>query len=168
MKRYLFFYLLLLPSSIFAQESNDPFPCMSDEVRRSFDFWVGEWEVYVKDKKVGENSITLAEGGCVLHESYTTPGSFSGQSINYWDPMDKKWHQTWVSSAGGVLDYVEIARDEGMLQFQCDVINAKGELAYSRLTFTANQDGTVRQLFENSPDGTTWTPGFDGLYKPKK
>lgn len=143
------------------------YPCLSDSVRRHFDFWIGEWEVYVNGSKVGENSITLANGGCAIHESYTTPGTYTGQSINYYDKLDNKWHQTWVGSAGGVLDYVEIDKRPGMIQFQCDYRDQQGNVVKSRLTFTDNGDGTVRQLFENSSDGETWAPGFDGLYKPK-
>jgi hypothetical protein len=33
------------------------------------------------------------------------------------------------------------------------------------LVFTPNPDGTVRQLWEQSPDGETWTAVFDGLYR---
>ncbi len=141
------------------------FPCLKDPVRRHFDFWIGEWDVIVSGRKVGENNITLAEGGCAIHESYTTSGTFSGQSINYYNPMDKKWHQTWVASGGNVLDYTEVDKSEGMIQFVADFLNPAGQMLKSRLTFTANEDGSVRQLFENSSDGgKTWTAGFDGLY----
>lgn len=144
------------------------YPCLSDENFRHFDFWIGEWEVFVNGQKVGENSITMANGGCAIHESYTTGNrNFTGQSINYYDKQDQKWHQVWVGSGGGVLDYTEIDKAEGMLQFQCDFLNPQGELSYSRLTFTANEDGTVRQFFENSSDGKNWAPGFDGIYKKK-
>jgi tetratricopeptide (TPR) repeat protein len=143
------------------------YPCLGDDRYRHFDFWIGEWDVYANGRKVGENSITMANGGCAIHESYTTPGAYTGQSINYYDKMDEKWHQTWVGSAGGVLDYVEIDKSEGMLHFQCDYMNQQGQVVKSRLTFTLNEDGTVRQLFENSSDGKKWTPGFDGLYKRK-
>ncbi|WP_421874827.1 tetratricopeptide repeat protein [Marinoscillum sp.] len=145
------------------------FPCLADPVRRHFDFWIGEWDVMVNGRKVGENNITLAEGGCALHESYTTPGNFSGQSINYYNPLDKKWHQTWVASGGNVLDYTEVDKEEGMIQFVADFLNPAGQVVKSRLTFTANEDGSVRQLFENSSDGgETWTAGFDGLYVKRK
>ncbi|MDX1629790.1 MAG: hypothetical protein R3345_13880, partial [Fulvivirga sp.] len=150
------------------QIEHNTYPCLTDSNNRHFDFWLGEWEVYVNGKKVGDNSITLANGGCAIHESYTTGmRDFTGQSINYYDKKDGKWHQVWVGSGGGVLDYVEIDKAEGMLQFQCDYLSQKGEVVYSRLTFTANEDGTVRQFFENSRDGVEWTPGFDGLYKKK-
>ena len=150
---------------VFMKAKENAYPCLIDANSRQFDFWLGKWDVFVRGRKVGENTITMANGGCAIHESYTTPGVYTGQSINYYDKLDKKWHQTWVASGGGVLDYVEIDKAEGMLQFQCDYLNGQGQTVKSRLTFTKNDDGSVRQLFEDSTDGENWTPSFDGLYK---
>ena len=144
------------------------YPCLQDEKRRHFDFWIGEWEVYARGQKAGENSITLANGGCVIHESYTTAGNYSGQSMNYYDPIDQKWHQHWVGAMGDTYNYIETDKSEGMLQFESKFMNRQGEISISRMTFTLNEDGTVRQLMESSTDeGKTWQIAFDGLYKPK-
>lgn len=144
------------------------YPCLQDENRRHFDFWVGEWDVYARGQKAGENSITLANGGCVIHESYTTAGNYSGQSMNYYDPMDKKWHQHWVGAMGDIYNYIETDKSEGRLQFESKFMNQQGEISISRMTFTLNEDGTVRQLMESSTDdGKTWQIAFDGLYKRK-
>lgn len=154
---------------VVAKTRENAFPCLTTEVQRHFDFWIGKWDVLVNGQKVGVNNITLAEGGCALHERYTTARIYSGQSINYYDPLDKKWHQVWVDSGGGVLDYTEVDRSEGMIQFEADYLNSAGVLTKSRLTFTANDDGSVRQLFEASSDsGETWTASFDGLYVKQK
>ncbi|MEQ8472985.1 MAG: tetratricopeptide repeat protein [Marinoscillum sp.] len=152
-------------AAIIQRTRENAFPCLTSEVQRHFDFWIGKWDVMVNGNKVGVNNITLAEGGCALHESYTTQGAYSGQSINYFDPMDKKWHQIWVDSNGGVLDYTEVSKNEGMIQFVADYLSRSGEVTKSRLTFTANEDGSVRQLFEDSTDGgESWTASFDGHY----
>ncbi len=145
------------------------YPCFSSENYRHFDFWLGEWDVYANGQKVGDNSITMANGGCAIHESYTTGNrNYTGQSINFYDPIDKKWHQHWVGSSGDVYNYIETDRAEGMLQFESKFMTSTGQVTLSRLTFTHNADGTVRQLFESSVDnGQTWTPAFDGLYKKK-
>lgn len=145
------------------------YPCLSAKSYRHFDFWLGEWDVYAGGNKVGDNSITMAKGGCAIHENYVTAGNYAGQSINYYDPIDKKWHQHWVGSGGDVYNYLETARKDGMLQFESKFMNAKGQISLSRLTFTLNEDGTVRQLFESSTDnGQSWTSAFDGLYKKKR
>ncbi len=149
-------------------ESN-AYPCKNNEDSRHFDFWLGTWDVYTNGQKAGVNVITRAKGGCAIHESYTTAGLYAGQSINFYDRIDKKWHQHWVGSSGDIYNYVETNRAEGMLQFESKYMNPAGQIALSRLTFTLNDDGTVRQLFENSTDdGKTWTPAFDGLYKKQE
>ncbi|MEO9870079.1 tetratricopeptide repeat protein [Ekhidna sp.] len=144
------------------------YPCLSNSNFRHFDFWIGEWDVYANGRKAGVNSITKAKGGCAIHENYTTAGNYSGQSINFYSPVDKKWHQHWVGSSGDVYNYIETKREEGLLQFVSEFMGPQGSITLSRLTFTLNEDGTVRQLFESSSDdGKTWTPAFDGLYKRK-
>ncbi len=149
---------------IIQKVNENAYPCLTDENHRAFDFWLGEWEVMVGGRKVGDNSITRANGGCAIHENYVTGRTYTGQSINYYSKMDSKWHQTWVDSQGGVLDYIEIDRSKGMIQFLCDYLGLNGLIIKSRLTFTKNDDGSVRQLFEDSEDGVKWTPTFDGQY----
>lgn len=150
---------------ILGKIETNAYPCLTNPINRHFDFWIGEWDVFVNGNKVGHNSITRAKGGCAIHENYTTAGNYAGQSINFFSPVDELWHQHWVGSAGDVYNYVETKRDEGLLQFVSEFKNQQGAITLSRLTFTLNDDGTVRQLFENSSDdGKTWTPGFDGLY----
>ena len=155
---------------IIDQVELNAYPCLSDETARHFDFWIGEWDVFVGDQKVGENSITRAQGGCAIHENYITTRNYAGQSINFYSPVDEKWHQHWVGSSGDVYNYVEVDRKDGMLQFLSDFKNPfNGNLSLSRLTFTLNPDGTVTQLFESSTDdGKTWTSAFNGLYKRRK
>lgn len=145
------------------------YSCLRNQNYRHFDFWLGEWEVFVNGNKVGDNSITMAKGGCAIHENYITAGNYAGQSINFYDPIDKKWHQHWVGSGGDVYNYLETKKSDGLLQFESKFMGPGGQISLSRLTFTLNEDGTVRQLFENSTDeGKTWTPSFDGLYKKKQ
>ncbi|MEM1409036.1 MAG: hypothetical protein AAGG59_19785, partial [Bacteroidota bacterium] len=142
------------------------YPCLSASDYRHFDFWLGTWDVFASGRKAGVNVISMAEGGCAIHENYTTAGNYSGQSINYYDPIDEKWHQHWVGSGGDVYNYLETKRDTGMLQFESKFMGPGGQIGLSRLTFTLNDDGTVRQLFESSvDDGKTWSTAFDGLYK---
>ncbi len=142
------------------------YPCLSQQESRHFDFWIGSWDVYVNGRKVGENMITRANGGCAIHESYTTyPRDYTGQSINYYDPLEKRWHQHWVGSAGDITNYFETGKSEGMLEFTGNMIGANGNEITNRMTFTLLENGNVRQLIETSRDnGTTWSSSFDGLY----
>ena len=51
--------LLFLTLPAFTQDAPQ-YPCMENPKARVFDFWLGTWEVFVKDQKVGENVITMA------------------------------------------------------------------------------------------------------------
>lgn len=170
----LLFLISLLSFSVATAQEGPPkeaqaYPCLDSEVRRKFDFWLGEWNVYVAGKLVGESSITLAKGGCAIHESFTTPGPYAGQSINYYDPLAKKWRQNWVGSAGDVGIYEETDSGEGNIQFQARQLRRDGSIVLRKMTFYYDPDqDTVRQLIEDSTDeGVTWTAGFDGFYKRK-
>ena len=152
-------------------ESN-AFPCLRNKDNLKFDFWIGEWEVYASGRKVGENIITKAQGGCAIHEFYTTvPYGFSGQSINYYDPIDKKWRQNWVGNSGSnVTKFIEIDSKEGMIQFlDNDNRAANGQKIIIRMTFSyLDEFKAVRQFIETSADqGKNWTISFDGLYVKK-
>lgn len=156
--------------SIISKAKSNAYPCEGNPIMRKFDFWIGEWDVYVGNTKVGENSITKISGGCALLEFYTTPGTFTGHSINYYDAQINKWRQNWVgSSPNNVRKFVETKSDTGMIQFLDESTNAQGVKVLTRMTFSHNTDkNTVRQHIETSSDeGDNWTTGFDGLYVPK-
>lgn len=119
-------------------------------------------------KPVGTSLITLEEDGCVVHEHWNGAQGGTGQSFNFFDRADGKWHQVWVSNSGNALyltgDYVK-----GTLTLQGESRGPAGATLLNRLTFSDNPDHTVRQFWEMSSDGgKTWTPAFDGLYHRRK
>lgn len=145
------------------------YPCLSNEKSRLFDFWIGKWDVIASGRKAGINEIIRANGGCAIHESYITPGAYTGQSINFLDPEDNLWKQYWVGSSGDVYSFSEVESTTGKIVFLAKS-NASGKETWTRLTFTHNQDkDEVTQLFESSADmGKTWKQGFNGLYQKIK
>lgn len=144
-----------------------PAPCAADEYRQ-FDFWLGDWDVTAAGaKKSGaENHISSQHGGCVVLEEYTA-GAFTGMSINFYDNGQKRWRQTWMSNAGQPLYLAGGLDDAGAM-----VLSDKGLVdsdTVNRITWTANDDGSVRQHWEqSSDDGEIWSTVFDGLYTHKK
>ncbi|MEL7451222.1 MAG: hypothetical protein AAFN78_18565 [Pseudomonadota bacterium] len=152
-----------------ADKKKAPKPC-STEHYRHFDFWLGEWDVTAAGatEPTGSNVIASRHGGCVVLEQYTA-GAFTGMSINFYDGVTKRWHQSWMSNAGaavhlqGGLDEngAMVLSDEGLT-----VNRVTGTV--NRITWTPSKDGTVRQLWEQSADdGGTWKVVFDGLYTRK-
>jgi hypothetical protein len=138
-------------------------PCTSAE-HRAFDFWLGDWNVHgAKGQLAGSNRIELAMAGCVLHERYDTGRGYSGQSFNIYDAPRRLWHQTWVDSAGLLLQ-LEGGIENGKMVLQGQTTGADGQLTRHRITWTPQADGSVRQYWESTDAAGHWTVAFDGRY----
>jgi len=152
----------LLGAAAAAEESSSP--CDQPEATQ-FDFWVGEWYIFAKDKLVGRNEISRVHGGCTLIEEYTAAGGkFAGRSFSYFEPEDTRWHQVWVDDTGTRL-HLTGGYADGKMVMSGDR-QKKGETVTDRISWTDNSDGTVRQLWELSEDGgETWQVLFDSQYR---
>lgn len=158
MKKLFTTAMTLMAFLLFAQ--NGQSPCSSPKAHE-FDFWLGEWTVYQNgtDKIVGYNSITSVAGGCGLQENWKDiTGSSIGTSLNKYAFRKSKWQQFWIDNSGLTLELEGEYKDSKMI-----LVNAT-----SKITWFNNTDGTVRQLWEQTTDGKTWTVAFDGLYKKTK
>ncbi len=142
-------------------------PCESDARYRAFDFWAGDWDVYARGQLVGANHIDHISQGCALLENWTGAGGGGGKSLNYFDPADGKWRQSWVGSGGEIILYAGDWKDGAMrMAGQTRLPNGTQEAA--RGTWTPRPDGSIHQLLETSRDGgKTWTTGFDAIYVKK-
>ena len=157
---------LTAPGAVSAQNAQEgPPPCTSTEASQ-FDFWLGSWEVRANGQVAGHNTITREIGGCVLHERYSTPRGYEGESFNIYDASRGVWHQTWVDN-GGLLLTLEGAFSEGRMVLEGTTQSPNGT-ARQRITWSVIDGGpNVRQLWETSTDdGATWTTAFDGTYVP--
>lgn len=142
-----------------------PAPCAPPEASQ-FDFWIGDWNVFLPNgKQAGTNRIERLYG-CVLHESWNgSNGKVLGQSLNRWDPDRGVWHQTWVDNQGGLLLLEGRFADGAMTLDDAKVPGRKDPNAVNRVQWTPNADGSVRQLWSGSSDGgRTWKVVFDGKY----
>ena len=157
---------LLLLTCLPAPSSAQAAPC-AGEAHRAFDFWAGRWEVHAPDGRLaGHNTIEPMLNGCVLHEHYTTPSGYEGESFNVYDAGRGVWHQTWVDN-GGTLLTLEGTFDYEKMVLAGGTQDAQGIVTLQRITWSrVNSDpNRVRQLWEASTDGgETWTVAFDGLY----
>lgn len=156
----------LLALGLFAFPPTSRAACEGAE-HRQFDFWLGTWEVRgPKGNVAGTNRIEKEQGGCVLHERYTTERGYDGQSLNIYDASRKVWHQTWVDSGGALLELEGGLRD-GKMVLEGETVGADGKTVRQRITWTPNPDGTVRQHWESAAPGGGWSTVFDGLYRRK-
>ena len=166
---------LTLNLSVSAQEEADepapaetPVPQYCDgEEYRQFDFWLGDWNVHSNGQPAGSNRVLSVHNGCAIQENWQGAGvtGISGSSYNIFDRASGKWHQTWVDSSGTLLR-LEGGLVDGTMVLRGKRPTADGSgIAHHRISWTPNDDGTVRQLWEASQDdGASWTVVFDGLY----
>jgi pimeloyl-ACP methyl ester carboxylesterase len=130
--------------------------------RRHFDFWLGDWRVEdAVGQHLGDNRVTATMGGSVIQERWRGSKGGQGISLNAWLPGRKVWQQTWLDDQGQPLVLEGGLKDGAMV-----MEGATGKDARSRITWTPQPDGRVRQRWEQSADGgKTWTVAFDGFYR---
>ncbi len=150
--------------------AGDP-TCASQELFATLDFWIGDWEVFAGERKVGDNRVAKALQGCAITESWSAADGDAGQSLYYVEPAEMRWKQVWVTgralAPGGLKEkrLVETLPGGG-LRFQGIVRDAAGRSWLDRTTLAARPDGSVRQHIETSTDeGATWSTSFDAIYR---
>ena len=149
-------------------------PCMGDSVARAFDFWVGDWDVYVNGttQLAGRNRIDRVSGGCAILENWTANTSLlnapsDGKSLNFVVPSTRKWRQVWMGSGGGLTYYDEGEYRDGAMRFTYDNATPRGRLT-GRFAFFNLGPNKVRQMQESTPDsGRTWQTVYDFIYVRK-
>ncbi len=142
--------------------------CMSTPEYRGFDFWVGDWEVFnPTGRQVGTNRVVLRQEGCIVEENWTSAAGNTGQSFNFYNPITRKWHQSYMdSNASNWMMDGELKGDA--LRYE-GAIFSPGSKVLVKMTFTKLGPDKVRQTAETSSDeGRTWTSVWDGLYVRKK
>lgn len=167
MKNTLLLICLLVVLQVSGQ--NTSCNCCSQE-QGQFDFWVGSWLVTNPDgSKAGENKIEKLQNNCLLKEQWVsaTPG-ITGTSNSFYNTTTKQWEQIWVDNQGGNLHLKGNFLGNSMI-LKTDVVkNQNGEPFYHRVTWTKNEDGSVRQYWETITNDKDVVVAFDGLYRKKE
>jgi tetratricopeptide (TPR) repeat protein len=151
-------------------------PCMADANARAFDFWVGEWDVYVNGtgQKAGENRIDRTAGGCLILENWTATSGYlvgppsSGTSMNFVERSTGMWKQVWMGSGRGQTNYENGKYADGIMRFLFTRTNPQGQAVTIRFSFHNLGANRVRQHQEASADsGKTFTTNYDFIYVRK-
>ena len=139
--------------------------CEHQSTYDDFAFWVGEWDVYSGGAKVAHNSVTRDLSGCLIHEHWHGVSGDTTESMNYYDPVSRAWHEDLVDDSGRVAHYTGGPIGGGAMRMQGISTEADGTVALARATWTPLPEGGLRHLVEHSTDGgKTWTSYFDGTY----
>jgi len=150
-----------------AQTTDESCPCCSEDYK-SFDFWIGEWEVFdVKGNLVGTNTITKQYDNCVLQEKWISQGPSRGTSYNFFDRSDKTWNQVWIDNTGYVL-YLKGQLQDGLMVLKSEITEGKNGPFYNQISWKKNDDKSVTQLWETyNKNGVKLNEAFRGIYKKK-
>jgi len=141
-------------------------PCAAEEYQ-AFDFWVGDWDVTVNggDQQVATSRIEKLANGCAIRETWMPLQGGGGTSISTRDPDSGTWHQLWVGSVPGRVFFEGGPVDGNMVLTGYWGTDNDGVAQLIRMTYTAREDGTVRQHGEVSTDhGASWSDAFDFIY----
>lgn len=148
-----------------------PYNCAIEKGFSDFDFWLGDWDVVANgnSKPAGTNRVTKESSGCFIYESWKNIQGIPGNSMNYYNPLTEKWRQLWLGSGGNVIDISGSLVDGSMVLVGTITTYNNGKILPFRGIWTLNEDGSVRQFFEqqNNADGK-WSTWFDGKYIRQK
>ncbi len=145
-------------------------PVCTTPEHRQFDFWVGRWDVYPTgtDQLVAHSLIERLYDGCVIREHWMPLGGAGGGSLNSWVPGERRWRQLWADDRNSWRDFSG-GMEGGAMVLTADVTLPDGRPAMTRMRFTREPGGAVRQLGSQSADGgRTWTDQYDFTYRPAR
>jgi hypothetical protein len=170
----LIYPLIALQSATAAEPPAQPAPppaACTDAVHDGFDLWVGEWDVFPngRDNQVATSRIERLSGGCTIREQWMPFQGAGGISLSAVNHNTGRWEQTWVGSDGKRVDFEGGVVDGAMvLTGYWDDIGGPGNDALIRMTYSRQDNGSVRQYGQASTDhGLTWQDSFDLIYRPK-
>ena len=160
-----FIFLLMLGSSVTLNSQNTTCKCCTENYK-AFDFWLGDWTVFKTDGSLaGTNTIDKIQGNCVVRENWkSAQGAYTGTSSNFYNTQTGEWEQVLIDNQGGSL-HLKGHRVGNQMILKSDTLKDQDGVPYfHQITWTKNEDGTVRQYWETFKNKDTIV-AFDGLYK---
>ena len=170
-KAQLLLLLLLLFVSQRALSQAEKPKCSDQPAFQVLSFWIGEWEVFSGDQRIGTNKIEWILNECAIIENWRDGRGVEGKSLFYYQPTESRWKQVWVTEnplrTGGVKEKAHIETlENGSVRFQGRVIDGEGSGYLDRTTLVPHKNGDVTQIIEISADnGENWQRMFQAVYK---
>jgi len=162
MKKLAIITLLLFSTNLFSQNTENQ--------AKSFDFWVGNWDLewVGKDQQImkGTNSIVKILDETVLQENFEDSISgFKGTSISVYNKKKNTWHQAWADNQGGYYNFVgEINGNKRIFKTIPKEIN--GKTIIQRMVFYNITPTSITWDWESSLDnGKNWKLLWNIKYK---
>ncbi|MBT8297726.1 MAG: hypothetical protein KJO52_05275 [Maribacter sp.] len=157
--------MVVILSGLLGYAQNDSCACCTEN-HKAFDFWVGTWEVANTDgSPAGYSTISKAEGACIVMENWVSAkAGYTGSSTNFYNQSTDQWEQLWIDNTGAHLKLKGNRQGNKMVLSSEEFENKNGVLNRNRITWTLNNDGTIRQLWEILEAEKVVSTAFDGLY----
>lgn len=157
--------LLALSFSVqlIAQDTTNCACC--SENHQSFQFWLGEWNVYdTTGNWIGSNSISLEQDSCLMREQWKS-NTMTGSSVNFFDTKDGLWRQVWVDNQGGNL-FLKGKMEGKSMVMHSELIQGQQGPYLNRITWTPNAKGEVIQRWDIlDSQGKLKATVFYGIYR---
>lgn len=153
--------LLLLPALAHAECSDD---------HRRLDFWIGDWDTFESAEPTGaviaRAQVESIAGGCAIRERYEQHDGLIGEAILSFDPVHRRWQQTWVTNRGALM--VLHGRFDGdALVLEGDSHGADGKATRMRITWETHGDEVREWALMSRDAGATWSPAFDVRFRAR-
>lgn len=103
----------------------------------------------------GSNVITRDDQGCVIEENFSQQ-VYRGRSVNVYDPVTAKWHQTYIDTEGNRMVLIGTYTGDRMLLY---------ETPGRRHSWRPLDANRIRLAMEESSNGgATWVERFTAQY----
>jgi hypothetical protein len=153
--------------------------CASPE-HRQLDFWIGDWDLVVRDRKAPDvdawqearatQHVEAAYGGCVIAERFAADGPgtpWAGASYSAWQPALGTWHQTWVDDQGSYLAFTG-GLEAGVMTLYGEPSTKDGKQVQMRMVFLDVTADALRWEWQRSVDGGAWSPAMIIEYRRRR
>lgn len=141
--------------------------CSAAAEYHQLDFWIGDWDTFETDAQnspsVARTHVDPIAEGCAIHELYVQNDGLIGDSILSYDPVRKRWQQTWVTNRGSIMVIVGDFKD-GALVLEGEAHLKNGTSVMQRITWKSQGKGVRESAVLSKDNGKTWTPAFDVLF----
>jgi hypothetical protein len=134
---------------------------------RSFDFWIGEWDVHWTDAdgvpQAGTNSVARVEE--TIRELFCAPeptGPYIGASVSRWDEDAAEWVQDYWDNRGYAAVFRGSLRDGGMVLERTSDL---GSGSATRLVWSDITHDSITWNYERRTDAGAWESTWRILYR---
>ncbi|MDQ3022426.1 MAG: hypothetical protein M3R36_17945 [Bacteroidota bacterium] len=143
-------------------------PVKGQNSKKTFDFWLGNWDAYWEDSLKGSNIISKELNDLVVEEKFTSnDNSFIGKSWTVYDSSNNIWKQTWVDNTGAYLVFTGGRDKENVVLNLAEERKANGKVYYMRMIFSNIEQDSFNWDWQSSKDKIAWKTVWAIKYKRK-